>query len=207
MKWLSFLFGKWVYKPWSLLIKTVLLLRGVKVGKKFYTEGIPLLKINGKAGNIAIGSGVSILGNIDLRNRENGKIIIHDNAKIENDCRIVSAREGTIEIGENSVLGAFSILNGGADIKIGAWCAISTFVSINANEHEMAKHEYIRKQDFSRESVIVEDDCLIGAKACLNKGVRLRRGSVIGSNAVVTKDTREYGIYAGVPAKQIGIRK
>ncbi|ELY5426806.1 acetyltransferase [Campylobacter upsaliensis] len=34
-------------------------------------------------------------------------------------------------------------------------------------------------------------------------GVRLRRGCIIGAGAVLTKDTDEFGVYAGIPAIKI----
>jgi acetyltransferase-like isoleucine patch superfamily enzyme len=194
----------WVLHSW--IIKTILKIYGIRVGKNFYCEGIPKLKIRGKARNIIIGNNVSFLGNVDLRNRENGKITIEDNATIEGDVRIVSARDGVIKIGSNSVICAYSILNGGADILIGEYCLISARVSINANEHEFKKDKLIRKQGFIHKSVIIEDDVLVGANVAINKGVTIKKGSVIGANSVVTKDTEEYSIYGGAPAKKIGVR-
>ena len=42
---------------------------------------------------------------------------------------------------------------------------------------------------------------------CLNaiilQGVTLKKGTIIAAGAVVVKDTEEYGVYAGVPAKKI----
>ena len=38
---------------------------------------------------------------------------------------------------------------------------------------------------------------------CINKGVIVRQGSVVGANAVVTKNTEPYSINVGVPAKKI----
>lgn len=191
----------------SAVVVSVLRIYGIKVGKRLYIEGVPRLKINGKAGNIAIGDDVSILGDIDIRNRENGKIVFEDGVKIENDCRFVSAREGTISIGAGSVVGAFSILNGGSDIIIGKDCLISARVSINANEHKCARDEKIKSQSFLHLPVIIEDDCLIGVNAVINKGVTLKKGSVIGANSVVTQDTEEYSINAGVPARKIKERE
>jgi len=37
-------------------------------------------------------------------------------------------------------------------------------------------------------------------------GITLGKGSVIGANAVVTKDTEDYAVYVGVPAKKIRSR-
>ena len=206
MKFLAIISNNQIYKLISFVIRWVLILRGIKVGKNFYCEGIPKLKIKGKVENIIIGDNVSFLGDVDLRNREDGKIIICDNVKLE-EVRIVSAQNGVIKIGKNSVIGAYTIINGGADVIIGEDVLISTRVSINANEHKMAQKEKIKNQGYIHKSVIIEDDCLIGAGVAINKGVTIKQGSVIGANAVVTKDTKEYGIYAGVPAKLIGERK
>jgi len=191
----------------SYMIKLILRIYGIKSGKNFYCEGVPRLKIKGKAKNIIIGDNVSFLGDVDLRNRENGKIILGDNTTIEGDVRIVSARNGTISIGDNSSISAYSILNGGDDIIIGKYCLLSARVSINANEHKYAKNEYIRQQGFMHKPVIIEDDCMIGVNVAINKGVILKKGSVIGSNSVVTKNTNEYSINIGSPTKEISIRK
>lgn len=204
---LSLLTNKKYWIIHSYLIKCILRIKGISVGKNFYIEGIPLLKIRGKPGNISIGNNVSILGDIDLRNREEGKIFIEDNVTIERDCRFVSARNGTLSIGEGSVVTAFAIFNGGSDILIGKQCIIGPRTSINANEHVFVKDKPIREQGFIHAPVIIEDDCWLATNISVNKGIRIRKGSIIASNAVVTKDTEEYSINAGIPAKKIGMRK
>lgn len=64
----------------------------------------------------------------------------------------------------------------------------------------------IREQGFIHLPVIIDDDCLIGTNVAINKGVHIAKGSVVGANAVVTKDTEEFSINVGVPAKKIGER-
>jgi acetyltransferase-like isoleucine patch superfamily enzyme len=203
---LALLTKKYYWKIHSYLIKFIFKVYGIKVGNNFYCEGVPLLKIKGKASNIRIADSVSFLGNVDLRNRENGKIIIDNNVTLEGNVRIVSARDGTIKIGCNSVIAAYSILNGGTDIIIGKSCLISARVSINSNEHEYKKDIFIRNQGFIHKSVIIEDDCLIGVNVAINKGVTINRGSIVGANSVVTKDTDEYSINVGAPAVKVGSR-
>ncbi len=203
----AFLFGTRYWKLHSKVIAFILRLRGLRIGRGFYIEGVPKLKIRGLPENIILGNNVSILGNIDLRNRENGKIVFHDNVTIERDCRFVSAREGTIEIGEGSVVTAFAILNGGADIRIGKLCIIGPRNSINANDHLFSRDLAIRKQGFMHAPVVIEDDCWTAANVVINKGVRLAKGTVVGSQSVVTKDTDEFCIYVGVPARKIAERK
>jgi acetyltransferase-like isoleucine patch superfamily enzyme len=206
-EFLAFITNKKYWFLHSFLIKIILKVYGIKVGENFYCEGIPKLKIRGKSENIIICDNVSFLGDVDLRNRENGKIIIENNVRIEGNVRIVSAREGIIKIGSNSVVCAYSILNGGADIIIGKYCLISARVSINANEHEFKKNDFIRKQGFIHKNVIIEDDVLVGVNVAINKGVTIKKGSIIGANSVVTKDTEDFCIYAGTPAKKIGERE
>jgi acetyltransferase-like isoleucine patch superfamily enzyme len=203
---LAFLTNKRYWRLHSLFIRFFLERCGIKIGKKFYIEGVPRLKIHGKAQNIMIGDNVSILGDVDIRNRENGKIIFHNNITIERDCRFVSAREGKIVIGEWTTITAFAIINGGGDVIIGKKCIIGPRASINANEHRSAKRAFIKDQGFTHQSVYLEDDCWLGANVAINKGVHLARGSIIGANAVVTKDTEPFSINAGIPAKKIGMR-
>lgn len=45
-----------------------------------------------------------------------------------------------------------------------------------------------------------------GVNCCIMPGVTLAEGSVLGANSLLLKDTEEWGIYVGSPAKKIGIR-
>ncbi|ADR35045.1 acetyltransferase [Sulfuricurvum kujiense DSM 16994] len=205
-EFLSLITKKRYWKLHSFMIKIILRFYGIKTGKGFYCEGIPHLKIGGKAEFIQIGDNVSIFGNIDLRNRENGKIIIEDNVSFDHDVRLVSAREGTIRIGSGSAIGPYTIMNGGGSILIGQKCLFAKSISINANDHQFEKSSCIRDQGFTYGDIVIEDDVWLGANVCINKGVKIQKGSIIGANAVVTKNTEEYSINAGVPSRMIGMR-
>lgn len=190
----------------SLLMKAILRAYGVQVGKGVHVRGVPKLKLRGKASNIVLGDNVTILGDIDLRNRENGRIIFRDQVTIEHGCRFVSAREGTIEIGEGSIITTGAIINGGADVRVGRQCVIGPRASINANEHVFVRDIPIREAGFVHKDVIIGDDCWLSANVVIMKGVHLADGTVVGAGAVVTKSTEPYGIYAGLPARKIGER-
>lgn len=59
------------------------------------------------------------------------------------------------------------------------------------------------------EGILVEDDVILapGAKVLCNAGVlRLGRGTVVGANAVLLESTGENEIWAGVPARKVGMR-
>jgi len=203
---LALISNKHYWKLHSYLIKYILKIYGIKVGKNFYCEGVPLLKIRGKSENIVIGDNVSFLGKIDLRNRENGKIFIDDNVSFDNDVRLVSAQNGTIKIGSFSAIGPKTIINGGGSVLVGKKCLFAAGVNINANDHKHEKSRYIRDQGFIHKDILIEDDVWLGANVIINKGVSLKRGSIVGSNAVVTKDCKEYSINVGIPSKMINER-
>lgn len=196
-----------IWKLHSLFMVFLLRLRGCKVGKGLYIEGVPKLTIRGKAENIIIGNNVRILGSIDLRNRENGKIIFGDDVTIEHDCRFVSAREGTIKVGRGSVVTAYAIINGGGNVIIGEDVVIGPRCSINANEHVIRKDVPILPRQFEHGDVVIEDQSWLATNVVVTMGTTIRKGSVIAANAVVTKDTEPYSINGGVPAKKISDRK
>jgi serine O-acetyltransferase len=60
------------------------------------------------------------------------------------------------------------------------------------------------------EGIVIEDDAILapGAKVLCKEGVlRVRRGAVVGANAVLLESTGENEIWAGVPARRLGPRE
>lgn len=60
-----------------------------------------------------------------------------------------------------------------------------------------------RRKLYSKGSVIIEDNVWIGEGACILPNVKIGYGSIIGANAVVTKDIPCKSVVGGVPAKVI----
>ena len=58
-------------------------------------------------------------------------------------------------------------------------------------------------QDYYDGDIIIEDDVWIGAGAVILPGIKIGKGVVIASNAVVNKDVAPYTIVGGIPAKLI----
>jgi serine O-acetyltransferase len=59
------------------------------------------------------------------------------------------------------------------------------------------------------EGVIIEDDVILspGARVLAKDGIlSVRRGTVVGANAVLLQSTGEWEIWAGVPARCVGLR-
>ena len=114
-----------------------------------------------------------------------------------------------IFIGDNSyVNGGFLLASKNAKIIIGKDCLLSYNIHIRTSTHSYEKKDVlIRKQGEIEKSIVIEDDCWIGFGVQIMPGVTIKKGSVIGAGAIVTKDTEEYGVYVGIPAKRIKFRK
>lgn len=116
---------------------------------------------------------------------------------------------------ENISIGKGTYINGGhifasanAHISIGCDCSISYNVHIRTQSHNyLCKASTIRSQGLFEKDIVINDDCWIGYGAQILPGVTIAKGCVIGAGAVVTKDTIEYGVYVGVPAKLLKYRE
>lgn len=153
------------------------------VGKNFKSEGsiyIPAIK-----GDIYIGNNVWFGPEIRIGATDKAKIIIGNN---------VSINQGSFVIARES-------------IRIGNDCRIGEYVSIRDNDHEWHDpKKNIREQGFITKPIEIENDVWIGRCVSILKGVKIGRGAIVASNAVVTKDILPYQVVAGVPAKPIGER-
>lgn len=107
-----------------------------------------------------------------------------------------------IEVGEDSIIGEGTVLDGRDKLIIGNHVDIATQVMIYNSEHD------VQDPSFEARSapVVIEDYVFIGPRAIILPGVTVKKGAVVGAGAVVTKDVEEGWIVGGVPAKQIGTR-
>lgn len=108
-----------------------------------------------------------------------------------------------IIIGEDTIIGDNCFLDGRALLKIGNHTSIASRVLIYNSEHD------INAEDFRAIEAPVEigDYVFIGARAIILPGVKIGKGAVVASGAVVTKDVAPMTIVGGVPAKFIGERQ
>lgn len=113
-----------------------------------------------------------------------------------------------ITIGDNVGIAANSMISVRGNVTIGNDVIIGPYFSLHSENHNFRDRvNMIRNQGVTREDVKIEDDVWIGSKVTVLAGVTIKKGSVIAAGAVVTKDTTEYGVYGGVPAKLIKERK
>jgi len=112
-----------------------------------------------------------------------------------------------IEIGDDVRIHPMTYLDGSGGIEIGTHIGISPGVQIYSQNHGIKRNELYFTQPYQLAKVKIENDCWIGAASIITAGVTIRKGTIVGSGSVVTRDTEPYSIVAGVPAKIIGERK
>jgi len=207
MKILHLIFGKTIYNIYSFFIKLILTLKGIKIGKNFYCEGSIKFRNNKLNSKVYFGNNVIIAGNIEIFLRENGSIKINDNVKIDDAVRLVAANDAQICVGNSTRIGKGTIINAGKDINIGEKNLISGYCYIQSSSHQFVKNYPIIEQNHLSKKINIQDDVWLGAHAVILPGVTLSKGTILGANSVLNKDTDSYGIYAGSPALKVGERK
>lgn len=139
--------------------------------------------------------------------RKNGKIVLGNNVKIDNQVRLLTANNSKLLINSFTKVGKGTVINAGADVIIGKNCLISGYCYIQSSSHGFKKKRKINKQKHSYGKIFINDDVWLGAHSTILPKVSLGKGCVIGSNSVVNKNTDEFFIYAGSPAKKLKKRK
>ena len=192
----------------SLIWKIILKLNGIKVGRNFYIEGVIYLKLNGirNLSKIEFGDNVNILGDIDIRTREEGCILISDFVSFDNDVRLVAARSGKIIIKKGCEIGKGCIFNAGADVFLEENILIGPYCLVQASNHGINDEGDIKGQKYKHKPITIGKGSWLAANVVILPGIIIGKGSVIGASAIVTKDTYPNSINVGNPSRNIGNR-
>ncbi len=105
-------------------------------------------------------------------------------------------------IGDNSTINMRCHLDNRGGIFIGNNVSISPYVSLITADHD------IQLSDFSGRvsKIVLNDYVFIGYRSLILKNIIMEKGSVLSAGSVLTKDTEQFTIYAGVPALKIKSR-
>lgn len=111
-----------------------------------------------------------------------------------------------IQIGNNSGIGMYCKVPN--NVIIGEDVMMGLNVTIFGSNHNFDRTDIpMRKQGMkSYDPVIIEDDVWIGSNAIIMPGLTIKKGTIIGAGAIVTKNFPAYSIIAGNPAKLIKSR-
>lgn len=162
---------------------------------------------------ISVGRSVIIEDYVRIDALSHQGVILGDNVTIAKfatiQCTGVIRSLGIgLRVGNNSAIGAYSFLGAQGGITIGDDVIMGPRVSFHAENHRYDDPDTpIRLQGETRQGIVVENDCWIGAGAIILDGVRIGSGAIVAAGSVVTKDVPAFAIVAGSPARIIKQRK
>ena len=144
------------------------------------------------ANNIHLGHGVYLDQNTYLHACPNG-ITLGDRSIVMHGAvlHVYNFRDlphAGITIGEDCLVGEYSVIRGQGGVSIGNRVYTSPFTQIIAVNHvfENPDQPFI-EQGITAEGIVIEDDVWLGAGAIITDGVRVGKGAVVAAGAVVTK--------------------
>jgi acetyltransferase-like isoleucine patch superfamily enzyme len=120
----------------------------------------------------------------------------------------IRCHEGTVEIGEKTVIGQECTISAYQRVRIGEQCVIADRAMFIDFDHGVVEVERpIRVQGIYKRDVEVGSNVWVGYGACILRGVRVGDNAVVGTNSVVTKDVPANAVVAGIPARIIRMRE
>jgi maltose O-acetyltransferase len=115
--------------------------------------------------------------------------------------RVTIVHSQRLKVGTNFVINSGTYINAVGKIEIGSYVIIGNNVTISSGKHPIeGSHPPIVSRQTIPQKIIIEDDVWIGAGVVIMPGIKLSKGTVVGANSIVTKDTNEYDIVVGSPA-------
>lgn len=107
---------------------------------------------------------------------------------------------GPITIGDGTFINYGATISAHSGVSIGRDVLIGNYAMImDSDYHDL--HD--RTKPGLTAPIVLEDDCWIGARAIVLKGVRVGRGAVVAAGSVVTKDVPPRTLVAGMPAQVV----
>lgn len=203
MRWRRVL---WESPPWRWRSALRAMLRGVRCH--------PSVALIGPAQRTDLGRGTVLGAHVRVETGHQGRLRTGKGVWLAADVEIET--EGEVHIGAGTTVQRRSSLNG--DVRIGRGCILAPNVFIPSGTHPFRAYPglIIREQERRLQQeggaaaldrpVHTEDDCWFGVNAVICPGVTLGQGSIVGANAVVTRDVEPHTVVGGAPAWPLGRR-
>lgn len=110
---------------------------------------------------------------------------------------------GDVNVGVNTWIGPFTVLDGSGGLTIGDYCSISAGVQIYT--HDTVKWATSGgSHEPERAPVHIGNRCYIGPNVVVCKGVAIGDGCIVGANSFVNQDIPSDKKVWGVPAQIVG---
>jgi len=155
----------------------------------------------------SVGSNVLLSSKASIYNPE--RIEIGNNVKIDDFCIL----SGNVKIGNNVHLATYNLLAGGIngiEMKDFSGLAYRCQVFTQSDDYtgELMTNPTVPEKYrlVDSKKVTIGRHCIIGTATTIFPGVNIADGCSVGAMSLVNKDTEEWGIYRGIPARRVGER-
>jgi putative colanic acid biosynthesis acetyltransferase WcaF len=101
-----------------------------------------------------------------------------------------------LKVGNHSWIGEDVWIDNLAEVSIGNNCCISQGAFLCTGSHRWDKETF----DLATKSIVISDQCWLGAKSRIAPGVTLEQGAVLALGGVAIEDLPAWQIYRGNPA-------
>ena len=115
-----------------------------------------------------------------------------------------------VKIGKNVKIGYGVYLDvpSAKRLTIGDNCIITSECLILLHKRDISKYNSSTLQNrlpMKELNIVFENNSSIGMRTIVLPGVTIKEGSVVAAGSLLTKDTEQFSVYAGVPAKSINV--
>ena len=136
-----------------------------------------------------IEEGCSVGDNVDMQNF----VLLKKNTIIGNDCYVDSYFRSS---GDNQI-------GNGCTLRFGSTIARSVFLGDNVFIAPNVMTVYSLPDGTKSSGTYIKNGAFIGTAAVLGPSIEIEEGCIIGANAFVNKSCLEKGVYVGNPAKML----
>jgi acetyltransferase-like isoleucine patch superfamily enzyme len=151
--------------------------------------------------NVTIHRNCRIGSNAKISCTDNGNLDIGSDTVISDSVQLIS-RGGSILLGKEVFLGTGTILVATESIKIGNGSKIAEYCVIRDQDHSLDSPP-IKSSGFVTSPIFIGENCWLGAKVTVLRGVTIGNCSVIGANSLVRGDIPPNSLAVGCPARVV----
>ena len=109
---------------------------------------------------------------------------------------------GDVQVGKNTWIGPFVVLDGSGGLEIGSNCSISAGVQIYS--HDSVNWAIGKSTSYDYAATKIGSNCYIGPNTIISKGVSIGDKCIVGANSLVLKNITDNSKAAGTPCKITG---
>jgi len=141
-----------------------------------------------------------VLGAVELQGTRN--IALGRGALVYPGVYLETQGAGRIEIGDRVVLSRGVHIVAHEHVVLGDDCMVGEYTSLRDANHRPSIQP-MRDSGHDSAPIVIGRNVWIGRGATVLKGTRIGAHSIVGANAVVTRDLGEHSRSAGVPARPL----